>query len=94
MAGEKRGKEEVMSFFRAMMTRAGVGSTPPNIHDVTTSDHHAVALMTRQVGGIEATVAVVYRIHNGKIAEVWPHERDQYAVDEALDRAIGRNPAG
>ncbi len=85
MAGEKRGKDEVMAFFRTMMARAGVGSEPPVIHGVPADDDHAVALMTRRVAGIDASVAVVYRIRDGKIAEVWPHERDQYAVDEALN---------
>ena len=89
MSGAKRGKNEVMAFFRAMMDRAGVGSMAPEIHDVLASDEHAVALMTRRVAGIDASVAVVYRLQNGMIAEVWPHERDQYAVDEALARAVG-----
>ncbi len=90
MAGEKRGKDEVMSFFRAMMDRAGVGSIPPDLHDILANDDHAVALMTRRVAGIDASVAVVYHVRDGKIAEVWPHEQDQYAVDEALSRAAGQ----
>ncbi len=87
MSGEKRGKDEVMSFFRVMMERAGVGSVPPEIHDVLVSDRRAVALMTRPIAGIDAVVVVLYDIRDGKIAEVWPHERDQYTVDEALRRA-------
>ncbi len=90
MSGAKRGKDEVMAFFRAMIDRAGVGQVPPEVHDILASDDHAVALMTRKVAGIYASVAVVYRVRNGKITEVWPHERDQYAVDEALTRAAGR----
>jgi ketosteroid isomerase-like protein len=90
ISGEKRGKDEVMSFFKTMMERAGVGSLPPDIHDVLASDDRAVALMTRLVAGINAPVAVVYEIRNGRIVEVWPHERDQYAVDEALSRALGK----
>jgi uncharacterized protein len=39
MSGEKRGKDEVMSFFRVMIQRAGVG--PPEIHDVLVSDTRA-----------------------------------------------------
>ncbi len=87
MAGAKRGKDDVMGFFRTMVSRAGVGSMPPDIQDVCVSEQHAVALITRHIAGIDATVAVVYRIDGGKIAEVWPHERDQYAVDEALNAA-------
>jgi predicted ester cyclase len=49
-----------------------------------------VALMTRRVAGLDASVAVVYEIRDGKIAEVWPHERDPYAVDEALNRVAGQ----
>jgi hypothetical protein len=79
-----------MSFFKTMMERASVGSVPPDIHDVLASDDHAVALMTRLVAGINASVAVVYEIRDGRIVEVWPHERDQYAVDEALSRAVGQ----
>ena len=91
IAGDKRGKEEVMAFFKAMMTRAGVGSVPPDIHDVLANDDHAVVLMTRAVAGIEASVVVVYHVRDGKITEVWPHERDQYAVDEALARSMQRS---
>jgi hypothetical protein len=91
VSGDKRGKQEVMAFFKVMMERAGVGSTPPDVHDVLASDDHAVALMTRHVGGIEASIAVVYEIREGRIAEVWPHERDQYAVDEALNRTVGQS---
>lgn len=90
VSGDKRGKEEVMAFFKVMARRAGVGSTPPDVHDVLANDTRAVALMTRRVGGIEASVAVVYEIREGRIAEVWPYERDQYAVDEALNRAVGQ----
>jgi ketosteroid isomerase-like protein len=88
IAGDKRGKEEVMAFFRAMMTRAGVGSVPPDVHDVLANDDHAVVLMTRRVAGIDASVVVVYHVRDGKITEVWPHEGDQYAVDEALSRSM------
>ncbi len=87
-SGTKRGKEEVMSFFRMMMERAGVGQIPPDVHDVMVGAKGAIALMTRRVAGIDATVAVVYEIQQGKIVEVWPHERDQYAVDEALNAAV------
>lgn len=89
MSGENRGKDEVVIFFRAMMERAGVGRVAPEIHDILAGDDHVVALMTRNIAGIDASVAVVYRIRNGRIIEVWPHERDQYAVDEALTKAAG-----
>jgi ketosteroid isomerase-like protein len=88
VAGEKRGKPEVMAFFNAMMSRAGVGSVPPDIHDVLANDDHVVVLMRRLVAGIESAVVVVYHVRDGKITEVWPHERDQNAVDEALSRSI------
>jgi 8-amino-7-oxononanoate synthase len=88
VAGAKRGKQEVMPFFTAMMSRAGVGTVPPDIHDVLANDDHVAVLMTRLVAGIEAAVVVVYHVRNGKVTEVWPHERDQYAVDEALNRSM------
>lgn len=91
MSGQKQGKEEVMSFFTTMMTPVGVGSVPPDIHDVLANDDHVVVLMTRKIAGIDASVAVVYHVREGKITEIWPVEVDQYAVDEALSRAVPGN---
>ncbi len=90
ISGEKRGKEDVLSFFRGMMQRAGVGGEPPDVHDVLANDEHVVVLATRKIAGIDASVAVVYHFSGGKITEVWWHERDQYAVDEALAAALQR----
>ncbi len=88
LAGEKRGKQEVIPFFKAMMTRVGVASVPADIHDVLANDNHVVVLITRSVAGIKAPVVMVYHVRDGRIIDVWWHERDQYAVDEALSRLI------
>ena len=90
MAGERRGRDEVMSFFRTMVQRAGISNVPPDVHDVLANDDHVVALLTRKIAGIDASVAVVYHVRDGKITEVWPQERDQYAVDEALSKRAER----
>ena len=88
MSGETRGKEDVLSFYRGMIQRAGVGSEPADVHDVLANHEHVVALVTRKVAGTDASVAMVYHVSGGKITEVWWHERDQYAVDEAVEAAL------
>jgi ketosteroid isomerase-like protein len=62
------------------------GTTRTELRDVLASDEHAVALMTvhSERAGKQLThdTVAVYRIRNGKIAEVWSYSADQYALDE------------
>ena len=82
-SGVKRGKDEVLQMFGAMLERSG-GTMPVEIHDLLESDEHVVALVRRTIAGADTRAAIVYHVRDGKIAEIWSHEGDQYALDEAL----------
>jgi uncharacterized protein len=83
ISGEVRGRDALLTMLREVFERSG-GSFGLEIHDILASDDHVVALLERTIAGIETRVAVVYHLRDGKIAEIWPHEQDQYALDEAL----------
>lgn len=86
LSGEYRGVDDFLSFFE----RLGdvVSGIEVEIHDVLASDEHVVVLVRRQLerqGDSGQFRAVsVYHTESGKIAEVWDHEMDQYALDEFL----------
>lgn len=83
MSGELRGREALMGMFRGLTDRSG-GTIVPEVHDLLATDDHVVALLSRTIAGVEARAAVVYHVRDGKITEIWPHEHDQYALDEAI----------
>jgi ketosteroid isomerase-like protein len=82
-SGEQRGKDAVIAMFRTMRERAG-GPMAVEVHDLLASDDHVVALVKRTIAGVDTTAAVIYHLSGGKISEVWSHEGDQYALDEAI----------
>ncbi len=82
-SGEQRGKDAVLAMFRTMRERAG-GAMAVQIHDLLASDQHVVALVKRTIAGVDTQAAVIYHVRDGKVAEVWSHEGDQYALDEAM----------
>lgn len=82
-SGEKHGRDEALAMFRTMLDRAG-GSMKVDVHDLLSSDDHVVALVSRAIAGVDTTAAIVYHMRGGKIAELWSHEGDQYAIDEAM----------
>ena len=82
-SGERRGKEDVLDFLRRMSERAG-GRMAVEVHDLLASDDHVVALVKRNLAGADTRAAIVYHLRDGRITGIWPHEGDQYAVDEAM----------
>ena len=82
-SGEQRGKDAVLAMFRTMRERAG-GAMEVEVHDLLASDDHVVALVNRTIAGVDTQAAVIYHLSGGKISEVWSHEGDQYALDEAM----------
>jgi uncharacterized protein len=83
ISGELHGRDAVREMFQRLMEAAG-GPVVAEIHDLLAGDEHVVALLTRTIAGVEARAAVVYHVRDGRITDVWPHEQDQYALDEAI----------
>jgi ketosteroid isomerase-like protein len=62
------------------------GTLRSEVRDVVANDEHAIALLTQRAAraGKQFTddAVAVYRIRDGKVAEIWLYAADQYAADE------------
>jgi len=88
-AGERRGRDAVLAYLRAALTRAEEG-VDVELIDMLTGDGDRVALLLRERlrgAGSELVLhrANVYTVRDGKIAEIRIFEHDQYAVDAFLE---------
>lgn len=59
---------------------------PLGVDDILASETHAASLVRWRVErdgrALEIDRVVIYRIENGRIAEIWVRDRDQYAYDD------------
>lgn len=85
LAGAYHGKDE----FRRLMTKIrdlSGGTFKMAVHDITASDDHAVNIervtASRDGRQLDIVVALVLRIKDGKITEVWEHFFDFKAWDD------------
>jgi ketosteroid isomerase-like protein len=57
---------------------------PLGVDDILASETHAASLVRWRVErdgrALEIDRVVIYRIENGRIAEIWVRDRDQYAA--------------
>jgi uncharacterized protein len=87
LAGDYRGKDEVLGFLAKTMEMTG-GTFTLEVHDILANDDHAVALVVaraqREGKTLEDRQAHVLHIRDGKVTEYWGHPGDQYAIDEFL----------
>ena len=84
-AGDYAGKAAVQEVFGRRREETG-SSLSFEVHDVLANDDHAVALVSnkaeRDGRTLEWKSVSVYHMRNGRIAEAWTHNDDQYAIDE------------
>src|SRR4051812_34239073 len=90
LAGVLHGREAFAAYVRDVVAR--VDEIELELIDVLAGAER-VALLVRErlrgpTGEIEIRRANVYRIRDGRIAEIWIHEADQYAVDEFLAASV------
>ena len=85
LAGDFEGQEQMA----AALARTGEltdGTVSAELHDTLANDKHAVVMLTihaeRAGKKLNENVVLVYHFRDGKIAEVWNHPADQYAIDE------------
>jgi len=85
LSGTRKGMAEVGANLAKMDSLTG-GTLKREMHDITTSDTHAVVLarITAQRGGksFSYNSAVVLDIRDGKVAEQWMLNDDQETVDQ------------
>ncbi len=85
LAGDYRG-QEVFEWFGKLFELSG-GTVKVDLHDVTTSDQHAVALtsVSAERGGKRLDNVKGSQVHHfegGKISESWLSNEDPYTFDE------------
>ena len=90
-AGEFRGQDAVLAYYTRLFRDTEGRFTPLGVDDILASDSHAASLVRWRVErnrrSIEIDRVVVYRIEDGRIAEIWVRDWDQYAYDELFQDA-------
>jgi ketosteroid isomerase-like protein len=85
LSGEYVGIDAAVQMMRELADRSD-GTFRAEPHDVLADDEHAIGLLRvtaeRQGRELDATVAHVAHIHDGRITELWIQPSDQYAIDE------------
>jgi ketosteroid isomerase-like protein len=92
-AGSYEGQDAVLAYYTRIFQDTGGKFENLGIDDIMASDTHAASLVhwrvTRGDRTIDIDRVVVYRIDDGKIAEIWVRDWDQYAYDELFSDAGG-----
>jgi uncharacterized protein len=92
LAGEYRGLSSLLALF-ARQEGLSDGTLRLEVTDVMASDNHAVAWQRvtaqRDTFVLDVVEAIVCRISDGKIAEVW-QRTDQYSVDDFFSYGASR----
>jgi uncharacterized protein len=85
-AGTYRGREAVLEYYTRIGRDTDGGFVVTGVHDILASDDHVAMLVGWRLsrGGrtIEIDRVVLYRLVDGRIAEIWVRDWDQYAYDE------------
>jgi len=87
VSGEYRGRDAVFGLLGKLF-EITEGSLRIDLHAVFADDEHGVALVTvsgsRGGRSLKVTGVHVTHLRDGKVAEFWNANTDQYAVDEFL----------
>lgn len=85
ISGTYKGKEQ---FGAAMMKADQIAGLQRELHDITASDDHVVALVglraTRDGNVLTWNGANIWHVRGGKLAEVWLLSDDQDTTDQAF----------
>jgi ketosteroid isomerase-like protein len=90
LSGTYRGKDGLREWVRKIDELLGPeGSLTRTLHDILTSDNHAVQLVAVEASRTDGrraswNAAVVMHVRDGKISEIWLNIDDPYAVDTLL----------
>jgi ketosteroid isomerase-like protein len=92
LAGDYRGHAGFQQYAERLGEILGEGGSfaVTGFHDILANDDHAIGLVHEKAErpsagkSIELNRVVVYDLRDGKIAEIWIHDADQYALDEFL----------
>lgn len=85
-AGTFRGQDAVFDYYTRVYRDTDGHLDVLGVDDILADDEYAVTLvrwrLTRGERAIDIDRVVVYRLANGRIAEIWVRDWDQYAYDE------------
>ncbi len=86
LAGDYVGKDQIFGVFGRLGEITG-NTFRTEVYDVLASDAHAVALQRQSAEregrrSLDDRHVSVFRIRDGRIAEIWHHPGDQYTYDE------------
>jgi uncharacterized protein len=85
LAGDHYGRDAVFAMF-GRLVQTSEGTFTQELHDVTASDDHAVALThataSRGLHSYDSQDAWVFHLRQDQIAEAWWRPEDLYAADE------------
>jgi ketosteroid isomerase-like protein len=88
----------VLAYYTRLFRDTEGAFTPLGVDDILASDDHAASLVRWRVErngrAIEIDRVVIYRIEDGRIAEIWVRDWDQYGYDELFEDASGEAVAG
>ncbi|MBK5307982.1 MAG: nuclear transport factor 2 family protein [Frankiaceae bacterium] len=88
LSGEHRGKQSVWAYF-GKVAEVSQGNGGFDLHGVTADDQgHGVALLTGTIRNWIRPVVHVWRVQDGRLAEVWEVYLDQEAEDRFWTGAI------
>ena len=92
-AGTFHGKDAVLAYYTRIFQDTEGRFENLGIDDIMASDTHAASLVRWRVHRGDRTLeidrVVVYRIEDGKIAEIWVRDWDQYAYDDLFGDSEG-----
>jgi ketosteroid isomerase-like protein len=85
-AGTYRGQDAVLDYYTRVFQDTNGRFENLGVDDILASDDHAASLVhwrvTRGDRTIDVDRVVIYRIVEGRIAEIWVRDWDQYAYDD------------
>jgi hypothetical protein len=84
-SGRRSGKKELFAAMGRLAELTG-GTLRGEVHDVLTTDEHAVVLQTTRAerdgrAPLEDREAIVLHLRDGRVAEVWEHPGDLHSMD-------------
>jgi ketosteroid isomerase-like protein len=92
-SGTFHGKDAVLAYYTRIFQDTEGRFENLGIDDIMASDRHVVSLVRWRVHrhdtALEIDRVVVYRIEDGKIAEIWVRDWDQYAYDAMFPAEAG-----
>ena len=97
-AGTFHGQDAVLAYYTRLFRDTDGRFTPLGVDDILASDSHAASLVRWKVERhgrtMEIDRVVIYRIEDGRIAEIWVRDWDQYGYDELFEDASAEPVAG